>query len=113
MNKRKIGKDYEDMAASFLESRGYEILERNFTARRGEIDLIARDGSDLVFIEVKYRSDDRMGDPIEAVDEKKQRHLRITASYYLLKKSLPEDTPCRFDVVGIMGRNIRLVRNAF
>ena len=113
MNRRKMGADYEGLAAAFLERQGYEILERNFYTRRGEIDLVAREGSALVFVEVKYRSDLSLGEPLEAVGPRKQERLRGAAAYYLMKKRLPEDTSCRFDVVGILGKEIRLVRDAF
>ena len=67
-NRRQIGTEEEALAAEFLEGRGYRIVERNFRCRLGEIDLIARDGSVLVFIEVKYRKTGAYGDPAEAVD---------------------------------------------
>ena len=57
MNRRETGSRYEKQAAVYLEQKGYEILEMNFRCRRGEIDLVARDGEYLVFVEVKYRAD--------------------------------------------------------
>ena len=63
MNRRETGSRYEKQAAVFLEQKGYEILEMNFRCRRGEIDLVARDGEYLVFVEVKYRADLRCGRP--------------------------------------------------
>ena len=67
MNKRKTGAEYEELAARWLTGTGFEILEKNYRCRIGEIDLIARDGRYLVFVEVKYRSDEKAGDPSEAV----------------------------------------------
>ena len=64
MNKRKTGTEYEELAARWLIEKGYEILEKNYRCRIGEIDLIARDGRYLVFVEVKYRSDEKAGDII-------------------------------------------------
>ena len=58
MNKREIGSGYEEMAAAYLIEQGYKIVVRNFSGRRGEIDIIARDGEYLVFVEVKYRRDE-------------------------------------------------------
>ena len=71
MNKREIGSGYEEMAAAYLIEQGYKIVARNFSGRRGEIDIIARDGEYLVFVEVKYRRDERQGSPAEAVDYRK------------------------------------------
>lgn len=113
MNKREMGGRYEALAAEYLEKAGYEILEKNYHDRYGEIDLIARDGGYLVFIEVKYRSDRRKGDPAEAVTARKQQHIRHTARYYLYTHRLGEDTACRFDVVSILGGEIHLIKDAF
>lgn len=112
-NKNKLGKEYEDFAVKYLESRGFRILERNFRCRNGEVDIIARDGGTLVFAEVKYRSTERMGNPLETVNREKQRRICRSARYYMMIKHLPEDTPCRFDVIGILGSELRHVRDAF
>lgn len=101
------------MAAEFLKREGYEILETNYRCRQGEVDLIARDGDYLVFIEVKYRSGTGSGLPEEAVDIRKQRQICRTAAAYLVKKRIYDVCPCRFDVVAIQGESIRLYRNAF
>ena len=69
-------------AAAYLKKKGYQILEANFRCRFGEIDLIARDGGYLVFIEVKYRSSPT-GDSLEAVNRRKQRKIIRVAEYYL------------------------------
>ena len=113
MNRRALGKAYEEKAAAFLESRGYEILERNFSSPGGEIDLIARAGQYLVFVEVKYRADASKGNPLEAVGPAKQERVRRTAAWYLMKKGISQEVPCRFDVVGILGKEIVLVADAF
>lgn len=113
MNKRKIGAAYENLAAVYLEKQGYEILERNYRCRSGEIDLIAREKETLVFVEVKYRSSLREGDPLEAVNRKKQRIISRVARYYLLVHPEYLDISCRFDVVGVLEGEIRLLRNAF
>ncbi|MEG2700085.1 MAG: YraN family protein [Hungatella sp.] len=112
-NKRAIGSCYENLAAAFLEEQGYEILERNYRDRRGEIDLIARDGRYLVFIEVKYRKNMKKGYPEEAVTPTKQQHIHRTAEYYLYRHAYEEALPCRFDVVSILGDEIRLIQDAF
>jgi putative endonuclease len=112
-NRRIIGSRYEEAAAAFLKDQGYEIVERNYRDRQGEIDLIARDGPYLVFVEVKYRKDTGTGYPEEAVHGGKQKKIRRTASYYMYSRGLGEETPCRFDVVAITGSEIRVIRNAF
>ena len=113
MNRRKVGTQFEQLAAQYLEKQGYRILETNFRCRQGEIDLIAQEGEYLVFCEVKYRSDGMSGDPLEAVDRRKQGKILRTAKYYLFENGLSEDTPCRFDVIGMADGHIRLLRNAF
>lgn len=117
INKREIGDRYEQMAVIYLEKEGYEILERNYRCRYGEIDIIGRDRQSqetvLVFVEVKYRSSTRFGSPFEAVDLKKQRTIVQTANYYMKERKIDAGTRVRYDVVGILGREIRLIRNAF
>lgn len=113
MNKRNIGTKYESIACEFLERQGYEILERNYRCRIGEIDIIARDGIYLVFLEVKYRAKDGCGQAVYAVSLKKQQVISRVAAFYLLKNRLSESTPCRFDVVAIDGNKLRLYKNAF
>jgi len=88
------------MARIFLQEKGLEIIEENYRTRWGEIDLIARDGPTLVFVEVKTRSQRLFGSPLQAVTPDKQRRLRRMATMYLAKKNLDE-IPARFDVVGI------------
>ncbi|WP_236354783.1 YraN family protein [Konateibacter massiliensis] len=113
MNKRSIGEDYEKIAALYLKTEGYEILEQNFRCRRGEIDIIAKKDGYLRFVEVKYRSDERLGMPEEAVNYKKQHQISQTASYYLVRRGYSQETACCFDVVSILGNEIRLFKNAF
>lgn len=113
INRRQIGASYEKLAAEYLTGNGYEILEYNYRNRTGEIDLVAKEGEYLCFVEVKYRKDTSMGSPLEAVNWKKQRNISKVAKYYLLTHGYSEWTPCRFDVVGITGNEIELVKNAF
>ena len=112
MNKRKLGSCYEKAAGIYLIEQGYEILEYNYRCRYGEIDLVARDGEDLVFCEVKYRQNQRSGTALEAVDLRKQRNIRKVAEYYLMQHRVG-DIPCRFDVVGIEKNTFILIKNAF
>ena len=112
-NKRTVGTRYEELAAAYLEDRGLRILERNFRTRFGEIDLIAESRGTLVFVEVKYRSSSGRGTPEEAVGSKKQAVIRRQALAYLASKGLNDLTPCRFDVVAVLGQDIRWIPNAF
>lgn len=112
-NNREIGGYYETRAAEFLIQHGYEILEFNYRTRFGEIDLIAKDGAYLVFIEVKYRSNCKMGFPEEAVNKQKQAKIFRCAQVYFMEHRLSELTPCRFDVVTVFKDKINLWRNAF
>ncbi len=98
--RHEIGKIGEDISANYLENLGYNIIERNFVATQGEIDIIAKDGNEIVFIEVKTRTSVQYGQPIEAVNELKQKHLISTAKYYLYCKHL-ENEFVRFDVIEV------------
>lgn len=113
MNKRRVGQEYEQAAARTLMDNGYEVLEFNYRCRLGEVDIIAKDGEEIVFIEVKYRSTLKYGSPFEAVDYKKQCTIKKMAQYYLYEHKLPLDTYVRFDVVGITGYNVEIIKNAF
>ena len=117
-NKRQTGAYYEREAGEYLERLGYKILEYNYRCRSGEIDIVARDNGCIVFCEVKYRTDERRGDPLEAVDERKQKRLFRCAMHYLSEHRLG-DVLCRFDVVGITGETgmknseVTYIKNAF
>lgn len=111
-NKRKTGAKYERAAAEYLRNQGYEILEYNYRCHGGEIDLVVRDGEYLVFCEVKYRSDTLAGHSLEAVDKKKQHTIVRCAQFYLMEHGM-DDCPVRFDVIGITGNDICLIKDAF
>ena len=113
MNKREKGSRYEDLAASFCREKGFVVLERNYRRKTGEIDLIVRDGNMLVFTEVKFRKSPENGFPEEAVNYAKQQHIFRTAEWYLAENRLPQDTPCRFDVISILDGEITHIENAF
>lgn len=113
-NKRTVGTKTETVAADFLAKKGYVILEKNYRNRFGEIDLIAKDGETIVFAEVKFRSTENFGDPMEAVSYVKQKKISRTALYYYASHGYIETTPCRFDVVAIYGSgHIEHMENAF
>lgn len=112
-NKRSVGREYEQLAAKYLMEQGYEVITQNFRCRTGEIDIIAKDQEYLVFVEVKFRTNTSKGLPQEAIDTRKIRKITHTAQYYMLIHQIPLDTPCRFDVVIILDRDIALIQNAF
>lgn len=100
--KQEIGKLGEDLAAKYLEQQGYKVIERNFECKQGEIDIIAIDidKNELVFIEVKTRTNIKYGNPAEAVDQNKQKHLTKAVRYYLYSRHL-ENEFVRIDVIEI------------
>ena len=96
-----------------MQEQGFVILEKNYRCRSGEIDLIARDGRYLVFIEVKYRSSGHAGSALEAINTKKAAQVRRIASIYLYQNRYSENTPVRFDAAGVDGDQITYIKNAF
>jgi putative endonuclease len=94
-----LGKRGEDIALRFFRKKGYRVVERNYRTPFGEIDLIARDGDILVFIEVKTRADIAYGRPFEAVDRRKREKMRKVALSFM--KRFPAEVPARFDVLSI------------
>lgn len=112
-NKRMIGTCAEERAVVFLQARGMQILARNYRCRQGEIDLIARDGRYLVFVEVKYRSSSRCADPLSAVNRAKQRKICRVADYFRFTQKVPDDIPVRYDVIGILGEKTAWIPDAF
>lgn len=100
MNNRLLGEKGEDLAASVLMEKGYDILVRNYVTRAGEIDIIARKGDTVVFCEVKSRMSGKFGGGREAVDERKQARIRRCAELYLMNTHLPYEY-CEFHVIEI------------
>jgi putative endonuclease len=111
-----LGRSAEDAAASHLGVLGYQILARNVRIAGCELDLIAREGETIVFVEVRSRSDRRHGGPLETVRAIKQARVGRAATAFLARHGL-SDSPARFDVVGIdwVRRRpiVSLVRGAF
>lgn len=112
-NNRAVGARYEQKAAELLRQEGYQILVKNYRCRRGEIDLIAREGMYLVFIEVKYRVNSTSGYGMEAVDYRKQNRIIRAAQWYLMEEHVEPEQPCRFDVVSFLGDEMTLIKDAF
>jgi len=116
-NLRREGHETEDRVAGYLEVQGYRIVDRNFQySTKAEIDIIALDGEDLVFCEVKSRASDEFGPPEYALTQLKQQRIRRAALAYLTFKGR-RDQACRFDVVVVRWHGdrgaIEHIRNAF
>ncbi|ACY15024.1 YraN family protein [Haliangium ochraceum] len=109
---RARGQRGEDRAAEILLGAGYSIVERNYRCRLGEIDIVAREGDCLVFVEVRARSSARWGGALATVDAAKQRRIARVAAHYLAARR-PRYEACRFDVLGLTGDQVELVRDAF
>ena len=110
---RSIGTHYEEVAEQYLTGQGYLITEKNFRWRQGEIDIVAKDGEYLCFIEVKYRKNLGKGHPLEAVDHRKQQKIIQTAGVYMAGHHTSPLQKIRFDVVSILGDEVSLYKNAF
>lgn len=113
VNKRQIGKEKETLACDFLKRKGFEIIAVNYWCRYSEIDIIAKEGNCLVFVEVKYRKNADCGGSSYAVSRSKMKKICQCATYYIYRENVQPDTPMRFDVIAIDGRQIRHFVNAF
>lgn len=98
--RHELGKKGEYYATEYLRKQGYKIIERNFECRQGEIDIIAKEKEEYVFIEVKTRQSIKYGKPCEAVTEQKKKHIWKATNYYLYSHKL-ENKYIRFDVIEI------------
>jgi putative endonuclease len=124
VQRQRLGKSGEDLAVDELRRLGYAILARRYRTRHGEIDVVAREGETLVFVEVKARTTREFGQAAEAVTPGKQRRVISMAIDYLARHRLTE-VACRFDVVAIdavqasgaqgdgVGTRLTVYRNAF
>jgi putative endonuclease len=106
-----LGAAGEDAASAYLKSIGYRIVTRNLRGPGGEIDIVARDGETIVFVEVKARTSRRFGSALGAVDARKRARLRSVAADYL--QFVAPNARARFDVLTFEGATPRLYRNAF
>ena len=113
MSSRSVGNLAEERAAQFLQRQGYRVLERNFTCRVGEVDIVAEDGDVLCFVEVRSRATSRYGDAAESITALKRHRIALAARFYLMRRRIDERA-CRFDVVTIDGNaEPKLLRDAF
>ena len=116
METKSKGSIGEILAEKYLNKLGYKFLDRNFSSKLGEIDLIYRDKDTIVFVEVKARLNDKFGMPREAINYKKQQKIRKTAELYLISNNL-YDKNCRFDCIEVLGDredcSVEHYKNAF
>ncbi len=105
------GSAAEARAARYLAERGLAIVARNWRTRLGEIDLVARDGATLVFVEVRLRNDARFGGAAASVDARKRARIEAAARQYLAR--LRHEPPCRFDVVSVEDGRVEWLQGAF
>lgn len=115
-NKREIGFKYEKIAKKYLILRGLVFVEKNFSSRYGEIDLIFKDFENdetLVFVEVKYRKNNSFGKAVEMVTQEKQKKILATSQIYILKNKW--NSGVRYDIIGIdsFSNDIEWIKNAF
>ncbi len=101
MHKRAKGKEGEDIAVEYLQNLNYQILDRNYQAGHAEIDIIAKDKDEIVFVEVKYRKSLEYGRPEDGISLRKRKLIRKAAEDYLFKKNI-ENISCRIDFIGIL-----------
>ena len=117
LTSRQAGARWEKTAESFLRSNGLKLLQRNFSSRFGEIDLIMEDDKTIVFVEVKYRTSNQHGSGVDAVTFQKQGKISRTASWFLAKNPHRAEQFCRFDVISIgpqkNNQGINWIKNAF
>ena len=103
MTNTQLGQKGEKVASQYLEKMGYTIVSRNYKSSYGEIDIIAKDKNELVFVEVKTRCSKKYGEAREAVNEPKKKHIKKAATYYIYKHRL-ENELIRFDVMEVYAK---------
>jgi putative endonuclease len=111
------GEDVEAAALEFLLTRNFQLVEKNYHSRYGEIDLIMMDRQNLVFVEVRYRSNNIFGGAAQSIDQRKQQRLRRTAEKFLQQNHSMAFDGCRFDVIAVSGSHsnykIDWIKDAF
>ncbi len=116
-----MGREAEELACHHLQKHGLHLLERNYHCKRGEIDLVMRDASSIIFVEVRYRRNHHFGSGAESVDRHKQAKLTAAALHYLQSNTAAAKSPARFDVVSVTVNtvpghapaDIQWIQNAF
>ncbi len=108
-----IGKNAEHRARLFLESRGYQFIAQNWQCYTGEIDLIVRDKTQIIFVEVRARREEGYTTPLESVDWAKQQKIIKTALHFLQEKNWLDTMDCRFDIICIANGKLEWIKDAF
>jgi len=113
----KRGQWAERMAEDYLIKHGLKLIQRNYSCRLGEIDLIVQEQDAIIFVEVKYRKNDQFGGGLESIDFRKQKKIKTTAEHYLQNHDRHQEYSCRFDAILITGDvgkpSINWIKNAF
>ena len=110
--KRDVGIRGEDIAAAWYEAHGYEVVDRNWRCRDGELDLVLRNGRQVVFCEVKHRTGLGFGTPAEAITREKKQRVRHLAARWL-QDAKPRPAEIRFDVAAVLDGQIEVLEGAF
>ena len=116
---RTLGKEFEDRAVRLIQDQGLRVLARNFSGKTGEIDIVAREGEQLIFLEVRARNNRYFESAAESVNTRKQQRIARTAQLYLQQRPHWSNMPCRFDVIAFEPpqsgtcHRIRWIRGAF
>lgn len=113
MNKRMIGSVFEDIAVTYLLKHDFQILERNYRCKIGEIDIVAKKNHILHFIEIKYRKDETYGNAVYSVTKKKQEKIYRIAECYLLEHMIRPNISISFDVLAITGNDVNYIENCY
>ncbi len=116
-NKQIIGQKTEQLALEYLQAKGLLLIERNWSCRAGELDLIMHDGATLVFAEVRYRKNNNFGGASASITPSKQKKIQLAAQFYLLRNPRWQNHPCRFDVMALEPKgesfSINWIQHAF
>ena len=110
--RRQVGDSGEDLAAAWYVANGYEVVDRNWRCRHGELDLVLRNGRQVVFCEVKARTGVGFGLPAEAITRDKKQRIRFLAARWL-EDAKPRPAEIRFDVAAILGNDVEVLEGAF
>ena len=113
MNTRRVGGINEEKAVCYLKDNDFRIIKQNYRCKIGEIDIIAIKENILRFIEVKYRKSDCYGNPLEAVNKRKQDKIMKTAAWFLNENPQYQDMQCSFDVMAVTEQYIKYIFNGF
>ena len=110
--RREVGASGEDLAAAWYVANGYEVIDRNWRCRHGELDLVLRNGRQVIFCEVKARTGVGFGTPAEAITRDKKQRIRFLAARWL-EDAKPRPAEIRFDVAAVLGDDVEVLEGAF